>query len=64
MLKALALGARAVLVGRPVIYGLIAAGADGVGDVLEVLGDELRTAMGLSGLIDATVVPRDLVARG
>jgi 4-hydroxymandelate oxidase len=63
VLKALALGARAVLVGRPVIYGLIAAGADGVADVLEVLGDELRTAMGLSGLTDAAAVPRDLVTR-
>jgi 4-hydroxymandelate oxidase len=63
VLKALALGARAVLVGRPVIYGLAAAGADGVADVLAVLGEELRTAMGLSGLPDASAVPRDLVAR-
>ena len=64
VLKALAIGARAVLVGRPVIYGLTAAGADGVAEVLEVLGDELRTAMGLSGLTDARAIPRDLVARG
>ena len=64
VLKALALGARAVLVGRPVIYGLVAAGADGAADVLAVLAEELRTAMGLSGLTDASAVPRDLVVRG
>jgi 4-hydroxymandelate oxidase len=52
-----------VLVGRPVIFGLIAAGADGVGDVLEGLGEELRTAMGLAGVTDAAAVPRDLVVR-
>jgi 4-hydroxymandelate oxidase len=63
VLKALALGATAVLVGRPVVWGLAAAGADGVCDVLTTLADELATAMGLAGVTDARMVPRDLVTR-
>jgi 4-hydroxymandelate oxidase len=62
VLKALALGARAVLVGRPVVWGLGAAGADGVTDVLLGLRDELATAMGLSGIVDVREVPTDLLA--
>jgi 4-hydroxymandelate oxidase len=61
VLKALALGARAVLVGRPVIWGLVAGGAHGVRDVLEELTEELRTAMGLAGAADVAAIPRDLV---
>ncbi|KAF3451996.1 hypothetical protein FNV43_RR08092 [Rhamnella rubrinervis] len=47
--KALALGAKAVLVGRPIIYGLAAMGEYGVRRVLEMLKDELELAMALSG---------------
>ncbi|KAJ9691883.1 hypothetical protein PVL29_011138 [Vitis rotundifolia] len=47
--KALALGAQAVLVGRPVIYGLAAKGEHGVRRVLEMLKDELEITMALSG---------------
>jgi 4-hydroxymandelate oxidase len=46
---ALALGARAVLVGRPVIWGLAARGADGAQHVLELLRDELLVALALLG---------------
>ncbi|MEO3766068.1 alpha-hydroxy acid oxidase [Streptomyces sp. B8F3] len=49
VLRALALGASAVLVGRPVIWGLAAAGEAGARRVLELLGDQLRDALGLSG---------------
>ena len=49
ILKAAALGASAVLVGRPVMWGLAAAGQDGVRQVLELLAAELRDAMGLAG---------------
>ncbi len=49
VLKALALGATAVLVGRPVLWGLAAAGAVGVAHVLRLLRDELEIAMALSG---------------
>ncbi|PRQ51621.1 putative (S)-2-hydroxy-acid oxidase [Rosa chinensis] len=47
--KALALGAQAVLVGRPVIYGLAANGEDGVRKVMKMLKDELELTMALSG---------------
>ena len=49
ILKALSLGARAVLIGRPVIWGLAAAGQQGVRSVLEILRDELELAMMLAG---------------
>jgi 4-hydroxymandelate oxidase len=49
VIKALALGARAVLIGRPVLWGLAAAGAEGVRDVFELLRTELEFAMMLSG---------------
>jgi 4-hydroxymandelate oxidase len=46
---ALALGARAVLVGRPVVWALTVRGADGVQHVLELLRDELQLALALLG---------------
>ncbi|XP_059457065.1 peroxisomal (S)-2-hydroxyacid oxidase GLO4-like isoform X1 [Corylus avellana] len=47
--KALALGAQAVLVGRPVVYGLAAKGEYGVKRVIQMLKDELELTMALSG---------------
>src|SRR5690606_28488396 len=57
--KAIALGAAAVLVGRPIVHGLAAAGAPGVAHVLHLLRAELEMAMALTGCrtladIDAT----------
>lgn len=49
VVKALALGARAVLVGRPYLYGLAAAGERGVERVLDVLAEEMRRTMILLG---------------
>lgn len=49
IVKALALGARAVLVGRPQVWGLAAAGATGVAHVLHILRTELEMAMLLTG---------------
>lgn len=49
ILKALVLGARAVLVGRPILWGLAVAGEAGVGHVLSLLQEELDMAMALSG---------------
>lgn len=49
VLKALALGARAVLVGRPYLWGLAAAGETGVRDVVSLLADELSVAMAMTG---------------
>jgi 4-hydroxymandelate oxidase len=52
VLKALALGARAVLVGRPLVWALAAAGALGVAHALRLLRDELESAMALSGCVN------------
>jgi 4-hydroxymandelate oxidase len=49
VLKALALGARAVLIGRPYIWGLALAGEEGVKRVLDILRFELELAMALAG---------------
>lgn len=49
VLKAIGLGANAVLVGRPYVYGLANAGALGVAHVLRLLRDELEIAMALCG---------------
>ena len=51
VLKALALGARAVFIGRPVLWGLAYGGEGGVERVLEILRDEFRLAMMLSGIL-------------
>jgi isopentenyl diphosphate isomerase/L-lactate dehydrogenase-like FMN-dependent dehydrogenase len=47
--KALALGARAVFIGRPALWGLAAAGEEGARHVLEILRDEIRLALLLLG---------------
>jgi len=62
-LIALGLGARAVFVGRPILWGLGAAGEAGVARVLALLDEELIRAMQLSGCADAAAIPRDLVRR-
>ncbi|HEY1092665.1 MAG TPA: alpha-hydroxy acid oxidase [Burkholderiaceae bacterium] len=49
VLKAMALGANAVLLGRPYVHALAAAGAHGVAHALRLLRDELEIAMALSG---------------
>jgi 4-hydroxymandelate oxidase len=49
IVKAIALGANAVLVGRPICYGLACGGAEGVAKVLEILQKELQMAMALAG---------------
>lgn len=61
ILKALALGARAVLVGRPVLWGLAANGAHGVQQVLEILHTELERAMKLAGCPTIASINRSLV---
>ena len=63
ILKALALGARAVLIGRPAIWGLAVDGADGVRAVLDHFRDELIRAMQLSGAARLTDITSDLLAR-
>jgi len=62
VLKALALGARAVLIGRPVIWGLALRGAAGVAEVMEHFRAELVRAMQLSGTPSLADATRDLLA--
>jgi 4-hydroxymandelate oxidase len=62
VLTALALGARAVFVGRPAVWGLATGGADGVRGVLAGLSAQLARTMVLCGLDDVAAVPRDTVA--
>ncbi len=64
VLKALALGAQAVLIGRPQIHALAVAGASGVAHLISILRSELEVAMALTGRrtlteIDAGVIWRD-----
>jgi isopentenyl diphosphate isomerase/L-lactate dehydrogenase-like FMN-dependent dehydrogenase len=61
VLKALAIGARAVMVGRPPLWGLGAYGPAGVQRVLELLQTELARAMGLAGRPTLASLDRTLV---
>jgi 4-hydroxymandelate oxidase len=61
ILKALALGASAVMVGRPAMWGLAAYGAAGVQTVVEMLQSELARSMGLSGKPNVKSLDRTLV---
>lgn len=49
ILKALALGAKAVLIGRPLVWGLACNGEQGVSQVIQIFEEELRIAMALTG---------------
>jgi 4-hydroxymandelate oxidase len=62
VLKALALGARAVLVGRPLIWGLALDGAAGATRVLETLLSEFDTALALAGVPRAADLDRGVLA--
>jgi 4-hydroxymandelate oxidase len=61
VLKALALGARAVLIGRPYLWGLAVGGAAGVRRVIELLREEIDSAMAQSGQADVKKIGRSLV---
>jgi 4-hydroxymandelate oxidase len=61
MLAALALGASAVLVGRPLVWALAAGGAPAVTNLLEELGADLGRAMALAGATDLNGLTPDLV---
>jgi isopentenyl diphosphate isomerase/L-lactate dehydrogenase-like FMN-dependent dehydrogenase len=62
VLRALALGARATLIGRPVVYGLSVAGEEGVRHVLELLREELELGLRLVGCTSPAEVTREHVA--
>ncbi len=61
VLKALALGARAVLIGRPILWGLAVAGEEGALGVLQTLRDELDHAMALAGCARLSDITKELL---
>lgn len=61
VLKALALGAKATLLGRPYLYGLAIGGEEGATRVLELLRREIRTSMALAGRPTIASIDRNLV---
>jgi 4-hydroxymandelate oxidase len=63
MLKALALGARAVLIGRPVQWGLATGGEEGILRMVELIGGEFASAMGLCGAPTVGDITRAMVTR-
>ena len=61
VLKALALGARAVIVGRPYLWGLAVNGEAGVSQILDMLRQEITLAMGLAGRPTLAEIDRTLI---
>jgi len=59
--KALALGARAVFIGRPAVYALAYNGANGVEGMLKILKDEFYSAMALSGCTKVSDITSDFI---
>ena len=63
ILKSLAYGAKAVLIGRPVLWGLAVAGKIGVSHIISLLQDELNLAMALSGCASLGDIDSSLVSQ-
>jgi 4-hydroxymandelate oxidase len=63
VLKALALGAQAVLVGRPILWSLALGGSNGVQKALELLHEEFDNAMALSGVRTVEEITPELINR-
>ncbi|MBS7703936.1 alpha-hydroxy acid oxidase [Chelatococcus asaccharovorans] len=63
VLKALALGARACLIGKSFLYGLGAMGEEGVAKTIDIIRRELDVSMALTGLTDVKTVGRNALAQ-
>jgi (S)-mandelate dehydrogenase len=61
ILKALALGAKAVMIGRPLLYGVCAGGEAGASRVLHILHDEMVRCMKLSGRAAVAAIDKTLL---
>ena len=64
VVKALALGAKAVLIGRPYLWGLSVGGADGVQNVMQILRSEFQSAMALCGHTSLASIDRTVLWPG
>ena len=62
IVRALALGADFTMIGRPLMYGIGADGARGLRRVVDIIKDELSTALGLVGLTDIEDISSDIIA--
>ena len=62
VVRALALGADAVMLGRPFVYALAAEGEKGVGKLLDLIAAEMRVAMTLTGATSIAQISRDMLA--
>jgi 4-hydroxymandelate oxidase len=63
VVSALALGARAVFIGRAALWGLVAGGEEGVGRVLEILRAEIDACLGLCGIDDVRHIGAGTIQR-
>jgi L-lactate dehydrogenase (cytochrome) len=63
IIRALALGANFVMLGRPLMYGIGSDGEKGLRRVLDIIKDELSTALGLVGLTDINDVKSEIIAK-
>ena len=63
IIRALALGANYVMLGRPLMYGIGADGEKGLRRILDIIKDELSTALGLVGLTDINDVTSEIIAK-
>ncbi|MDC0216184.1 alpha-hydroxy-acid oxidizing protein [Candidatus Pelagibacter sp.] len=63
IIRALALGADYVMLGRPLMYGIGADGAKGLRRILDIIKDELSTALGLVGLTDINDITSKIIAK-
>jgi len=63
IVKALALGASGVMIGRPYVWGLATAGEEGIVHVLELLKKEFALAMALCGCVKVSDIKREMVIR-
>lgn len=61
VLKAVALGAKCVFIGRPAVWGLAYKGEEGVREILQILHDEFRLSMALSGCRNVAEINRNLI---
>lgn len=62
IVRALALGANFVMLGRPLMYGIGADGSRGLKKILNIIKEELSTALGLVGLTDVNEISSEIIA--